>query len=209
MVDFFVKGVIIGFAIAAPIGPIAVLCIQRALQGGLKIGVMTGLGAALADGTYGLFAGLGLTALSSFIVKYQFWARTIGGLFLLYLGANLLLRPPQAQPKTNVNQPAWRALGAAFLLTMANPATILSFVAVFAGLSVGAETVKPSYAYAWTFALAVTIGSGAWWLLLTSSVALILHHRLSPNTIKGINRLSGIVIGAFGLIALSAGLLPH
>ena len=89
MFALFIKGLIIGFAIAAPVGPIGILCIQRALHDGFKIGLMTGMGAALADGTYGLIAGLGLTAISSILIDHQFWIRLIGGLFLLYLGIKL------------------------------------------------------------------------------------------------------------------------
>ena len=86
MLSLFIKGLIIGFAIAAPVGPIGVLCIQRSLHNGFKIGLMTGLGAAFADGSYGLIAGFGLTALSSLLINHQFLIRLVGGLFLIYLG---------------------------------------------------------------------------------------------------------------------------
>src|SRR5579863_5838660 len=95
MVTLFLKGLIIGFAIAAPVGPIGILCIQRSLHDGFKIGLLTGLGAAFADGTYGLIAGFGLTAVSSFLIAYQFWIRLIGGLFLLYLGIKLFFTTPK------------------------------------------------------------------------------------------------------------------
>ena len=96
MLTLFIKGLIIGFAIAAPAGPIGVLCIQRSLHDGFKIGLMIGLGAAFADdGTYGLIAGFGLTVLSSLLIDHQFWIRLIGGLFLLYLGIKLFLTLPR------------------------------------------------------------------------------------------------------------------
>src|SRR5277367_3217893 len=101
MLNFFIKGLIIGFAIAAPVGPIGVLCIQRSLHDGFKMGLMTGMGAALADGFYGLVAGLGLTAISSLLIAQQFWIRLIGGLFLLYLGIKLFLKLPQEQSAKN------------------------------------------------------------------------------------------------------------
>src|SRR3990167_10844249 len=100
MTMLFLKGLLIGFAIAAPVGPIGVLCIQRSLHDGFKVGLMTGLGAALADGTYGLIAGFGLTAISSLLVAQQFWIRVIGGLFLLYLGIKLILTRPQERSAT-------------------------------------------------------------------------------------------------------------
>lgn len=95
MLALFLKGLVIGFAIAAPVGSIGVLCIQRSLHDGFKIGLMTGIGAALADGIYGLIAAFGLTAISSMLVAHQFWIRIIGGLFLLYLGVRIFLTPPR------------------------------------------------------------------------------------------------------------------
>lgn len=84
MLALFSKGFLMGLAIAAPVGPISVLCIQRSLHNGFKVGLMTGLGAALADGTYGLIAGFGLTAISTLLIAHQFWNQLIGGIFLLY-----------------------------------------------------------------------------------------------------------------------------
>lgn len=101
MLLFFFKGLAIGLAIAAPVGPIGVLCIQRSLHDGFKIGLMTGLGAALADGFYGLVAALGLTAISSLLITQQFWIRLIGGLFLLYLGLRLFFKLPQERSANN------------------------------------------------------------------------------------------------------------
>ena|SRR5579872_1915242 len=101
MYELFLKGLIIGFAIAAPVGSIGILCIQRSLHDGFKVGVMTGLGAELADGTYGLIAGFGLTTVSSMLIAQQFWIRVIGGLFLLYLGIKLVFTPPREKSTTN------------------------------------------------------------------------------------------------------------
>ena len=201
MLTLFLKGLIIGFAIAAPVGPIGVLCIQRSLHDGFKIGLMTGLGAAFADGTYGLIAGFGLTALSSLLIDHQFWIRLIGGLFLLYLGIRLFLTPPQAKSSGNSDRSPWHALFTTFLLTLTNPATILSFVAVFVGLGLG--TTHADYVHAITLVLGITLGSAIWWLLLSSGVAFILHHRLNPASLRRINRFSGMIILAFGIYALS------
>jgi len=143
MLALFLKGLAIGFAIAAPVGPIGILCIQRSLHDGFKIGLMTGLGAALADGTYGLIAGFGLTAISSMLVAQQFWIRIIGGLFLLYLGIKTLLTPPRE--RSALNQPdrsPWHACATTYFLTITNPMTILSFVAIFAGLGLGSESIN-------------------------------------------------------------------
>src|SRR3990167_9228812 len=182
MLTLFLKGLIIGFAIAAPVGHIGVLCIQRSLHDGFKIGLMTGLGAAFADGTYGLIAGFGLTALSSFLTNHQFWIRLIGGLFLLYLGIKLFLTTPREKSAGNSDRSPWHALLTTFLLTLANPGTILSFIAVFAGLGLG--TTYADYIHAIVLVLGITLGSAIWWLLLSSGVAFILHHRLNPASLR-------------------------
>lgn len=200
MVALFIKGLVIGFAIAAPVGPIGVLCIQRSLHDGFKIGLMTGLGAAFADGTYGLVAGFGLSALSSLLIAYQFWIRLIGGLFLLYLGIKLFFTTPREKSAGKSDHSSWHALGTTYLLTLTNPATILSFIAVFAGLGLG--TTHPKFIDAIILILGITIGSAIWWVILSSGVAFMLHHRLSKTMMRGINRLSGVIIFAFGIFAL-------
>lgn len=202
MLAFFIKGFIIGLAIAAPIGPTGILCIQRSLQEGLKIGLMTGLGAALADGVYGIIVGFGFTAISFLLVKHQFEIRLIGGIFLLVIGGQLFFSAPiERITKDNEHSP-WHALFTSFFLTVSNPATVLAFIAVFAGLGVG-TTTSSNYWEASLIVLGITLGSGAWWLFLSASVALFLHHRLSPQLMRMINRISGAIIAGFGLIALS------
>src|SRR5579872_5012491 len=117
MITLFIKGLIIGFAIAAPVGPIGVLCIQRSLQDGFKIGLMTGVGAALADGTYGLIAGFGLTAISSLLINYQIWIRIIGGIYLLYLGIKLILTKPRERSNlSNSDKSLWHAFATTYFL---------------------------------------------------------------------------------------------
>ncbi len=201
MIELFLKGLIIGFAIAAPVGPIGILCIQRSLHEGFKIGLMTGLGAALADGTYGLMAGFSLTAVSSLLISHQFWIRIMGGIFLLYLGITLM----KASPKKNslqekVDRSPWHACATTFLLTLANPATILSFIAVFAGLGLG--TIHPDYIHAVILVIGIILGSAMWWLLLSASTALIFHRFISLSLMRIINWISGGIMLLFGLFAL-------
>jgi threonine/homoserine/homoserine lactone efflux protein len=197
----FLKGLIIGFAIAAPVGPIGVLCIQRSLQDGFKVGLMTGLGAAFADGTYGLIAGFGLTVISSILVLHQMEIRLVGGLFLLYLGIKILLTP--ICEKSRAGKPdksPWHACATSYVLTLANPITILSFIAIFAGLGLG--TGNADYIQAILLVIGITLGSALWWLLLSGGVALILHHRITPNTMRTINWLSSIIILMFAWFSL-------
>lgn len=202
MLALFLKGLIIGFAIAAPVGPIGVLCIQRSLHDGFKVGLMTGLGAALADGTYGLIAGFGLTTISSILVAQQFWIRVIGGLFLLYLGIKILFTQTQKQSANgNSDKSPWHACATTYFLTLTNPMTILSFVAIFAGLGLGTTSVN--YTDAIFLVTGITLGSTSWWLLLSGGIAYILHKRISNLFMRIINWISGGIIFIFGLIALS------
>ena len=202
MLALFLKGLVIGFAIAAPVGPIGVLCIQRSLHDGFKIGLMTGIGAALADGTYGLIAAFGLTAISSMLVAHQFWIRIIGGLFLLYLGVKIFLTPPRERSAAgNSDRSSWDACATTYFLTITNPMTILSFVAIFAGLGLGSTSVD--YTGAVLLVIGITLGLAIWWMLLSGGVAYILHKRVSPFLMKIINWISGSIILIFGLIALS------
>jgi threonine/homoserine/homoserine lactone efflux protein len=201
MAALFLKGLLIGFAIAAPVGPIGVLCIQRSLHNGFKVGLMTGLGAALADGVYGLIPGFGLTAISSLLIRHQFWIQVIGGLYLLYLGIKLVLASPrEISAMNNFDKSLLRACGSTFFLTLTNPATILSFVAVFAGLGIG--TVDTDLGYALILVLGITLGSAAWWLLLSGGVAFALHNRVGPTFLRAINWISGLIIFSFGIFVL-------
>ncbi|MCP4426981.1 MAG: LysE family transporter, partial [Chloroflexi bacterium] len=166
------RGTAIGFAIAAPVGPIGLLCIQRTLRNGRTYGFVSGLGAASADAVYGAIAGFGLTAVSNILIAQQNWFSLVGGLFLLYLGLRTFFAPLAAQA-ADVSAGArgnglWGAYGSIFLLTLTNPITILSFVAIFAGLGLAAD--KRTVGEAMTLVGGVTLGSAAWWLLLSGGV---------------------------------------
>jgi threonine/homoserine/homoserine lactone efflux protein len=196
-VGFLLKGIILGFSIAAPVGPIGILCIRRTLAYGRKAGFVTGLGAATADAFYGSIAGFGLTAISNFLISGKFWLGLIGGLFLLYLGVKTFL----SQPANSINNPDY--LGAkisyfsTFFLTLTNPMTILSFVAMFAGIGTPEDYLSATW-----LVFGVFIGSACWWFLLSSGIASFRSH-LNENYMLYINRLSGCVILAFGLYALT------
>lgn len=200
MIIFFIKGLVIGLAIAAPVGPIGILCIQRSLHDGFKVGMMTGMGAALADGTYGLIAGFGLTTLSSFLAHHHLWIRFIGGLFLIYVGIRLIFARPEDRLAGRSESSALHACITSFLLTLANPATILAFIALFAGLGIGIASTN--YREVAIFVLGITLGSALWWILLSGGVAFILHRKLGSSVLREINWISGSVILVFGVIAL-------
>jgi threonine/homoserine/homoserine lactone efflux protein len=193
------RGLVIGFSIAAPVGPIGVLCIRRTLAHGRATGLAAGLGAAAADAVSGAIAGFGLTAVSALLVRQQGAMRLVGGLFLCYLGVRTFLARPAEQAARAGGAGLVGAFTATFGLTLANPATILSFVAVFAGLGIaGAGNWREA-----TIRVAgVFVGSALWWLLLSGVVG-VLRSRLDLSTLRWVNRLSGTVLVAFGAAALA------
>ena len=197
--EMFVKGFIIGISIAAPVGPIGVLCIQRTLTGGNIHGLVTGLGAATADAVYGFIAAFGLTFISNFLVQQHNWFRLLGGIFLCYLGVRAFLSTPNTQTLCGHNHSHVATYGTTFLLTLTNPMTILSFAAIFAGL--GIVRADAHYASASLLVLGVFTGSGIWWLILSSSTGL-LREKLIKGNLTWLNKISGIIILTFGLFAL-------
>ena len=195
----FIKGFIIGFSIAAPVGPIGILCIQRTLSNGNLQGLVTGLGAATADAFYGFIAAFGLTLISNFLVDQTFWFRLIGGLFLCYLGIRAFSKKPSSESVTLKKSSALSAYGTTFFLTLTNPMTILFFAGIFAGLGIANQSIQ--YAAAGLMVVGVFSGSAAWWLLL-SGAAGILRNRFNEAKMVLVNKFSGIIIMVFGVIAL-------
>jgi threonine/homoserine/homoserine lactone efflux protein len=194
----FLRGLLIGFSIAAPVGPIGVLCIRRTLAEGRAAGFVSGLGAATADAFYGCIAAFGLTAVSSLLVGQSLWLRLIGGAFLCYLGLRTFLARPASEAAQVSNRSGLLgAYASTLLLTLTNPATILSFVAVFAGIGVASG----DWGEAATTVVGVFTGSALWWLTLSGGVGL-LHDKVRPGAMGWVNRLSGVVIASFGLIAI-------
>ena len=202
LIKLALRGMILGFSIAAPVGPIGVLCIRRTLTQGRVCGLVSGLGAASADAFYGCVAGFGLTFLSSALVQQQVWFRLAGGLFLCYLGIKTFLDRP-AEKAAEARTGLAGAYVSTFLLTLSNPVTILSFVAILAGL--GAAVRGVNYGATGALVLGVFTGSAMWWLLLSSSVGLF-RHRLTSGSLRWINRISGVIIITFGALALAANL---
>lgn len=198
-VRFLIRGMIIGLSIAAPIGPMGVLCIRRTLADGRIVGLITGLGTATADACYGAVAAFGLTFVSSFLVHQQFWLRLIGGAFLCYLGATTFLSKPADRPAVGGGSGLRSAYFTTFALTLTNPLTILTFAAIFTGIGVG--EINGAYGSAALLVLGVSLGSALWWLLLSSGMGFA-RAKLTPARLVWVNRVSGIVIAAFGIVAL-------
>ena len=202
---FLVRGIVIGFSIAAPVGPIGVLCIRRTLADGRAAGLVTGLGAATADAIYGGMAAFGLTALTDFLVGAQGWIRLLGGAFLLYLGIRTMRTPPAERAARLRGSGLFGAYATTFMLTLANPMTILSFVAIFATIGVGTSRAEPLAAG--SLVLGVFLGSALWWLTLSGVVGM-LRSRFDLGHLGWVNRISGAIITAFGIAAIVS-LSPH
>jgi threonine/homoserine/homoserine lactone efflux protein len=197
--ETLLRGLLIGFSIAAPVGPIGVLCVRRTLADGRVTGLAVGLGAAAADAVYGAIAGFGLTAVSSLLVRQQGLLRLVGGLFLCYLGVRTCMASRARDAARAGGTGLLGAFTATFGLTLANPATILSFVAIFAGLGIAGAG---SWREATILVAGVFLGSALWWLML-SGVVTALRSRVDLRALRWINRVSGLVLLAFGIAALA------
>jgi threonine/homoserine/homoserine lactone efflux protein len=199
----FFRGLLLGFAIAAPVGPIGLLVIQRTLNDGRLVGLLSGLGAATADAIYGAMAAFGLSLLTAFLVEQQLWLGLAGGLFLCYLGVRTVMAPPAVQAITVESRGLLGAWSTTLALTLTNPMTILAFVAIFAGA--GLATASGNTLAALLLVTGVFLGSAAWWLLLSGGVAL-LRAFVNAQTLRWINWIAGGVIVAFGVLAILRGI---
>jgi len=196
---FFVKGVVLGFSIAAPVGPIGVLCMRRTLGSGMLNGFLSGMGAATADGLYGCLAAFGVTAITNLLLEQQSLVRLTGGFFLLYLGISTFRAIPEGDGGRESCKGLLRAYVSVFFLTVTNPMTILSFGAIFAGLGIGAARGNP--ALAGLMVLGVVTGSALWWLTLSGTVSFF-RERFDQGRLRWVNRFSGLIIGGFGVANL-------
>jgi len=192
------RGLAAGFIIAAPVGPVNVLCIQRSLEKGWRAGVISGLGAALVDTLYGGIAGFSISLVIEFLLREQSRIRLIGGLFLIGIGVIYYFKKPGSL-QHDTDQPATHSdFVSAFLLTATNPTTVLSFLAVLAMLGLG------SHRPLWQTSLLVAgifCGSMTWWLILAGG-ANLLRDKVTDKTMLWLNRAGGLAIGIFGLINL-------
>ena len=201
-ISFFIKGLIFGFSIAAPVGPIGILCIRRSLAGGWPAGLLTGLGAATADALYGCVAGFGLAGITGLLVGQRTWIQIFGGLFLCWLGMRIFLSVADEKPESQTSGSSAKGYLSALFLTLTNPMTILSFAAVFAGMGLG-SVASGHMAAGWLVA-GVFSGSMVWWIIL-SSVSSRFNTRMNAKSMRWINRFSGAVLTGFGLIVVIGG----
>ncbi|HVO41767.1 MAG TPA: LysE family transporter [Aggregatilineales bacterium] len=195
----YLRGLILGFSIAAPVGPIGVLVIRRTLANGRLVGLFSGLGAATADMIYGAIAAFGVAIIAHLLMSLNAALHLVGGLFLCYLGFRIFVSRPAEKPAEVTGRGLAGAYGSTLLLTLTNPATILSFAAIFMGLGVsagGGDTLSTALLVA-----GVASGSALWWFTL-SGVTNLFRTRLTPAILMWVNRVSGTIILIFGIIAL-------
>lgn len=207
----FIKSVMIGLSIAAPVGPIGVLCIQRSLGRGFRSGFATGIGAACADAIYGLFGAVGIAGIATALPVLGVVLKIGGGAFLVWLAWTIAREVPATQtglpatPRTTVARDFLTTFG----LTLSSPMTILSFIAVFAALGPVSNGRGAREGMGWLAVLSmvggVFAGSAAWWLCLSGATA-ALRRKMPDSFMHGIARLSALVIGVFGGFQLVTGL---
>lgn len=214
IISIFSRGCLIGFSIAAPVGPIGVLCVRRTLAKGFASGFVSGIGAASADAIYGALAAFGLTFITNFLVAQDNWFRLIGGLFLCYLGTKNALEKPTSLNNSHIGntdigkdtrigrQPLVTDYASTFVLTLTNPLTILSFAAIFGGLGLAERTNNPTAAV--FLVTGVFTGSVLWWLLLTNVSTFLREKFITSSGLRWINIISGGIIFLFGLAALAS-----
>jgi putative LysE/RhtB family amino acid efflux pump len=193
------QGLLVGLAVAAPVGPMAVLCLRASLAHGFRAGVTAGLGVAAGDALYAALAAFGFAAAARLLQGGEMWLGLGGGTFLVWLGLATMRRPPAAPGNARPRRGAAASFLATFLLTLANPPTIMLFAAMFAGLGLAGRSAGAPGAAA--LVAGVFLGSLAWWLLLALAVVGA-RERLHGQALLWINRLSGAALAAFGLWAM-------
>lgn len=208
-IQIIFQGILIGVTIAAPVGPIGILCIRRTLAKGRLAGFSSGFGAATADALYGAIAAFGLTFISVFLINQSLWLRLGGGSFLIYLGIKTFLSVPSKETGLNPSSSNGDSLlsyyGSTLFLTLTNPITIISFAAIFAGFGIVNNQSNDNLA-ASSMVLGIFLGSSIWWLSL-SVLTGFFRRMVNHNTMIWINRVSGTIIVSFGLLALISILL--
>lgn len=187
----------LGLAVAAPVGPMSLLCMQRTVAGGPAQGLITGLGIAAADATFAAIASFGLTALTGVLVGAAGWVRVLGAVVLIYLGVKIARMPKATAADALEGGNGWRALLVAYGLTLTNPPTVLFFASAFATIPTAASPNGAAQ-----FSLGVFAGSMLWWLGLTAAVALGARF-LTDAVMRWINRISGVtlvLLAGYGLV---------
>ncbi|WP_238652430.1 LysE family translocator [Paenibacillus piscarius] len=202
--EWITKGMLLGLSIAAPVGPISVLCIRKTMARGFQAGLFSGLGAATADAVYGILAGFSLTALTAALMDYKILLQVLGGLFICGFGIQSLFQlPAKEAPQSPPSPPPAGTLGSyaiTFLLTLSNPMTIMFFLGVFSASGI---LVSHTLTNMLSLVAGVFLGSALWWVFLAGAAALLRNHLLGGRMRLSIfNKVSGGIMCAFGVVTL-------
>lgn len=199
---FLIKAMILGFSLAAPVGPIGLLVISRTIRKGRLYGFVSGLGATFADGVYGCIAGFGFGAIISFLMNHIDVIKPVGCVIMCLIGIKTFLSKTHFQQiKAKESKNLIGAFTSVFFLTLSNPITILFFIALFSGLGLH---IEDSYFSIFTFIIGVLLGSAAWWLIL-SSITSVIRHKINEKTISVINKIAGTALIVLAVLAYLKG----
>ena len=201
---YLVWGILIGLIMAAPIGPVNIICIRRAMTKGPMNGFVVGLGAALADGLFGSLAAFGLAGLIQILSDINGWFEIVGGIALIFIGINLWFSQPHVDDIKDTYKDRFKAAFGTFLLTITNPLTVLGFVAIF--ISLGLGNMGDNYLNATFISIGILLGSSLWWAILAVASAR-LSKKLSDGHLGKINKTSAVIIFCFGFLALIKNLI--
>lgn len=198
-ITLLLQGILMGLVVAVPVGPLGLLCINRALAMGPTYGLFSGLGVATADALAAAIAALSITLVSGFLSEYQLILRLIGGAFLCYLGYTIYRTEPVTQARIKDINGLLGAYATTFFLTFSNPVTILSFVAIYAGWHV--PSLNGEYVAATTLTIGVFSGSALWWVALFIGLEAF-HERFNLRFLFWVHRVSGAIIAGLGMLVL-------
>lgn len=206
--SLFIKGSLIGFLVAMPIGPIAILCIQRTLLRGQLSGIFTGLGVACADAVYGSVSAFGLSFVYNFIERQQLLIRVLGALLLLFIGIKTLMTKEFTSPSINVplkthdyKTSLFKSFSSAFFITLTNPLTLFLFTGILSWLNIDIDQETAFNSISLVFG--IFLGSFAWFFIL-STIVNMFKNKFSFSYLKWLNIISGLAIIIFaGLILVS------
>jgi len=208
-VSLFVQGIIIGLTLAVPVGPLALICIQRTVSDGRLHGIFSGIGVATADSFYAAVTFLGLTVISGLIIAQQYLFRFLAGVVLILIGMRVFLSIPSAISAKTEHETYLKDYLSMVALAIANPLTLVFFLVILPGY--GVVIHGTSFLSAVEFVAGVFFGSTVWWVVLCGSIGSV-RSRLSRQTLGRINHVSGLLISCFGagvliLLAMTMGLL--